>query len=195
MNPTMEDARKGAKDVVRLLESKQLRANTAKSRFVVIGSQKSRTEILKEAADNPIMMGDMIIENSKSEKYLSDQILEDGSEAIITATLDGRIPSAIDKAEIIINSINHPTLMGHRVAYAAVEQFKMKISSKILTNCESWIGLTQKQIDRIQNVQDNFFKKVFQAASSGTPVCMIRLNCQTLQVKWQIILKKIKQVQ
>ena len=37
MNRTMEDARKGAKDVGRLLESKQLRVNTSKSRFVVIG--------------------------------------------------------------------------------------------------------------------------------------------------------------
>ena len=78
------------------------------------------------------------------EKYLGDQIHEDGCEASITATLDGRIPSAIDAAEIIINSINHPALMGHRVAYAAVEQFEMKISSKILTNCDSWIGLTKK---------------------------------------------------
>ena len=86
MNRTMEDARKGAKDVGRLLESKQLRANTAKSRFVVIGLQKSRTEILKEAAANPIMMGDMTIENSKSEKYLGDQIHEDGCKASITAT-------------------------------------------------------------------------------------------------------------
>ena len=125
------------------------------------------------------MMGDMIIENSNSEKYLCDQIHGDGCKASITATLDGRIPSAIDKAEIIINSINHPALMGHRVAYAAVEQFEMKISSKILTNCDSWIGLTQKQVDRIQNVQDNFFKKVFQVASSGTPVCLIRLDSQT----------------
>ena len=87
-----------------LLESKQLRANTAKSRFVVIGSQKSRTEILKEAAANPIMMGDMIIENSKSEKYLGDQIHEDGCTASITANLDGRIPIAIERGDTIINT-------------------------------------------------------------------------------------------
>ena len=91
---------------------------TQKSRFVVIGQQKSRTEILKDAEANPIMMGETIIKNSKSENYLSDQIHEDGCEASITATLDGRIPSAIDKAEIIINSINHPALIGHWVAYA-----------------------------------------------------------------------------
>ena len=91
MNYSMEDSRKGARDVGRLLESKQLRANTSKSKFVVIGSKQSRTEILKDAASNPIMMGTTVIENSKSEKYLGDQIHEDGCEASIAATLDGRI--------------------------------------------------------------------------------------------------------
>ena len=81
----------GAKDVGRLLESKQLRANTSKSRYVVIGSQKSRTEILKEAEINPIMMGTMVIENSQSEKYLGDQIHEDGCEASMTATFEMKV--------------------------------------------------------------------------------------------------------
>ena len=49
MNRTMEDARKGAKDVGQLLESKQLCANTQKSRCVVIVQQKSSTEIPKDA--------------------------------------------------------------------------------------------------------------------------------------------------
>ena len=43
-------------------------------------------------------------------------------------------------------------------------------------------------------MQDNYFMKVFQVADRGTPVCMVRLDSQTLQVKWQILLKKIKQV-
>ena len=128
MNRTMEDARKGAKDVGQLLESKQLRANTGKSRYVVIGPQKSRTEILKEAEINPIMMGTMVIENSKSEKYLGDQIHEDGCEASITATLDGRIPGAIEAGEDIIKAINHPATMRHKMAYAAVEQYELRIN-------------------------------------------------------------------
>ena len=41
--------------------------------------------------------------------------------------------------------------MGHRVAYAAVEQFKMKISSKICTNCDSWIGLTKTNRQNANN--------------------------------------------
>ena len=108
--------------------------------------------------------------------------------------MDGRIPIAIETGDIIINTINHTALRGHRVAIAPVEQFESKIISKILSNCDSWIGLTKQHINRIQTVQDNYFKKVFQVADSGTPVCMVRLDSQTLQVKWQILLKKIKEV-
>ena len=39
-----------------------------------VGQQKSRTEILKDAEANPIMMGKMVIENSKLKKYIGDQI-------------------------------------------------------------------------------------------------------------------------
>ena len=57
MNFTLEDARKGAKDVGRMLESKQLRVNTTKSKFVILATPESRTELLKEAEANPIKMG------------------------------------------------------------------------------------------------------------------------------------------
>ena len=65
-------ARRGARDAGRMLESKQLRANTSKSKFVVIGTPESWTEILKGAEENSIKMGDTII------KYLRDQIHEGG---------------------------------------------------------------------------------------------------------------------
>ena len=80
--------------------------------------------------------------------------------------------------------------MGHKMAYAAVEQYEMKVASTILTNYDSWIGLTEAHIDRMQTVQDNFFKQVFQVSPKGTPTCMIRLDSQTLHIRYQIILKK-----
>ena len=43
MNYTLEDARKGARDVGRM------RANTSKSKFVILAPQKSKTALLKEA--------------------------------------------------------------------------------------------------------------------------------------------------
>ena len=96
------------------------------------------------------------------------------------ATLDSRIPIAIEREETIIDTCNHPALIGHTIAIAPVEQFESKVLSKILSNSDSWIGLTMQHIDIIQSVQDNYFMKVFQVADRGTPVCMVRLDSQTL---------------
>ena len=63
MNFTLEDERMGARDVGRMLESKQLRANTSKSKYVIMAPPKSRTKLLKDAEDNSIKMGETIIEN------------------------------------------------------------------------------------------------------------------------------------
>ena len=65
-----------------------------------------------------------IIENSKSEKYLGDQILEGGASASITATLDSRIPTAIDRGNTIIFICNQTSLIGFTIAYKPVEQYE-----------------------------------------------------------------------
>ena len=77
------------------------------------------------------MMVTTVIENSKSEKYLGDQIHEDGCEASIAATLDGRISGAIEAGEAIIDAINHPATMGHKMAQVAVEQYEILKSTSV----------------------------------------------------------------
>ena len=47
MNSTMDQARQGAQDIGRLLESKQLRANIGKSKAVIMGSEDAREEMLR----------------------------------------------------------------------------------------------------------------------------------------------------
>ena len=66
----MENMKKGEKDIGRLLESKQLRANISKSKYVLIGTEEAREKCLKEAKEKPILMGEHTIGNSDSEKYL-----------------------------------------------------------------------------------------------------------------------------
>ena len=100
------------------------------------------------------MMGDMI-ENSKSEKYLGVQIHEDRCAASILATLDSRIPISIERGGTIIETCNHPALLWHTIVITPVVQFGPKVLSKILSNSDSWIGLTKEDIDRNQSVQDN----------------------------------------
>ena len=55
---------------------------------------KSRTELLKEAENNSIRVGDHILKSSTAERYLGDRIHEDGTAASIADTLNNRIPLA-----------------------------------------------------------------------------------------------------
>ena len=94
----------------------------------------------------------------------------------------------------IVASLNHKATMGHKMAEVAVTEYASKVLSKLISNCDSWIDLTEDHVTRMQNVQDNYFRDVFQVCASGTPLCMVRLDSQTLHIKYQIILKKIKQI-
>ena len=82
--------------------------------------------------------------------------------------------------------------MGHKMAEVAVTEYASKVMSKLISNCDSWIDLTEEHITQLQNVQDNYFKDVFHVHPSGTPLCMVRLDSQTLHIRYQILLRKIK---
>ena len=106
----------------------------------------------------------------------------------------GKNTRAMKAGEQIIAALNHPATMGHKMAEVTVNEYASKVSSKLLSNCDSWIDLTEEHITRMQNIQDNYFRQVFQVAAKGTPLCMVRLDSQTLHIRYQIILKKIKQI-
>ena len=75
-----------------MLESEQLTTNKSKSKYVIMAPLKSRTDQLKESEVNPMKMGEIIIENSHSEKYLGNQIYEDRTAASINKTLKIEYP-------------------------------------------------------------------------------------------------------
>ena len=48
--------------------------NYDKSKYLIIGSEKYRKEVLNEVKDSPMMMGNVEIGYSEKEKYLGDYI-------------------------------------------------------------------------------------------------------------------------
>ena len=69
-------------------------------------------------------MGDTIIENSRSEKYLEDQIYA----LIIHETHNGRISLAMERGDDILYIYNQHSLIGFNIASGPVEQYESKIS-------------------------------------------------------------------
>ena len=57
-------------------------------------------------------MGETIIENSRTEKYLGDQIHEDGTAASIHETLNNIIPIEYERGEEILYICSQPSIIG-----------------------------------------------------------------------------------
>ena len=50
-----------------------------------------------------------------------------------------------------------------------ISEFETKFLPKLLNNAESWLGINDSHIKKLQNFQDNSFRKVIQVSASGTP--------------------------
>ena len=66
--------REGCNKIDETLKSKLLSLNYDKSKFVIIGSAKARAEMENILKQDPIKMGNVIIEQAMMEKYLGDLI-------------------------------------------------------------------------------------------------------------------------
>ena len=97
-------------------------------------------------------MGVHKLGTSKGEKYLGDQIIS----ASITETLDKREKGLTDKLEDLMNLAEHASLKGMNSAMAAIIQFETQVVTKLLHNCENWIGLTEDHILRLLEIQHKF---------------------------------------
>ena len=80
-------------------------------------------------------------DNSKSDEFPSQKPLKQTKKpaASISATLDTRIPTAIERGNTILAICNQPSLLGHTIVIGRVEQFESKVSSTLLSNSDSWI--------------------------------------------------------
>ena len=76
MNDNLKQARIGCRKIDETLKRKQLSVNYDKSKFVIMGSEKYRKEVLSEIEKDPMMMGNIVIGHSEKEKYLGDIIHE-----------------------------------------------------------------------------------------------------------------------
>ena len=76
MNDDIEQAREGCQKIDRTLKSKLLSANYDKSKFLIIGKEKSRKSTLEILGKDPLQMGGVKIEHSEQEQYLGDVIHE-----------------------------------------------------------------------------------------------------------------------
>ena len=191
MNDNLEQARRGCSKIDETLKRKQLSVNYDKSKFIVIGSDKYRKEVLKEIEESPMMMGNVKIGNSEKEKYLGDVIHEKGNVESISATIKSRINRLISKCDEIIKICESPIMGGTGNSLAAIKLFEAQIIPALLHNCESWIGLNETHLSDLQNFQDKFVRKLLWLPQT-TPKAIIHWDVALKLMKWRIAERKLK---
>ena len=191
MNDSLPQARIGCNKIDEILKRKQLSVNYDKSKYLIIGSEKYRKEVLKEVKDSPMMMGNVEIGHSEKEKYLGDFIHEKGIVESISATIKARTNGLISKCDEIIKICESPIMGGTGNSLAAIKLFEAQIIPALLHNCESWLGINQIHLSDLQEFQDKFIRKLLWLPQS-TPKAILHWDVDMKLMKWRIAERKLK---
>ena len=190
MNDNIDQSKEGCEKIDRTLKSKLLSVNYDKSKYLIIGDEEFRKDILDQLEADPIEMGGVKILHSSQEKYLGDIIDERGCKESITATIKGRISKLISKTEEIIQLTNHPAMGGIGGANIAFNLYEAMIIPALLHNCESWIGLDDSHLKLLQQFQEKFVRRLLWLPSS-VPKVLLEYDTGLEPMKWRIAYRKL----
>ena len=123
---------------------------------------------------------------------MGDQIIDIGTAASITETIDKILPDLENKMKDNLSVSENLCIMPSAVA--PIVRFEREIASKLLANSESWLGLNQTHLDKLKEFQDRFLRRVFQVSQSGRSKGMLELNGhgQVLSMKWRIVERRLQ---
>ena len=190
MNDSLQQARDGCNKIDETLKRKQLSVNYDKSKYLIIGSEKYRKEVLDEVKEKPMMMGNVEIGHSEKEKYLGDYIHEKGIAESISATIKARTNGLVSKCDEIIKICESPIMGGTGNSLAALKLFEAQIIPALLHNCESWIGINQTHLSDLQEFQDKFIRKLLWLPQT-TPKAILHWDVDLKLMKWRIAERKL----
>ena len=95
-------------------------------------------------------MGGVVIKNAVNEKYLGDWVNELGCKESIEDTIKDRIRKLTSKVNEIILLADAPMMGADGSSRAAIKLFEAQVVPALLFNCESWIRITETQINDLQ---------------------------------------------
>ena len=120
------------------------------------------------------------MEESQEEKYLGDQIHTDRLAPSIVRTIKKHIRKCIAKLNEIINLSEHPRMMRMGNSRCARTLYVSEQVTSILNNSESWIGISAEALDKLQDFQNRFMLRLFEAPKQGTPSEIVELDANML---------------
>jgi hypothetical protein len=147
MNDNLKQARVGCNKIHNTLMRKQLSVNHDKCKYLIVGPKKFRENTLKELEKEPMTMGGLVIKHAGSEKYLGDWVNELGCKQSIEDSIKERMRKLTSKTNDIIMLADALMMGADGTSMAAIKLYEATVVPALLFNSESWIEITEAQIN------------------------------------------------
>ena len=175
------------------MKEKQLEVHPDKTGYIVLGSRTFKESVERASSETPIMFGNIVTQSKSMDKYLGDMIHMDGLSASINATIDdraGKIKASMYEVAAIVEDFRMQAVGGLRSAW---DLWNLAIVPSLLSNCGVWTEMEEKSVDRLEEIQNSFIRRVLQVPVS-TPKVSLRSETGLLSMKLRIWNEKIRMV-
>ena len=100
--------------------------------------------------------GEQVLDSAQGEKYLGDIVSSDGKNY-------KNILSRKNRGTVIITELNSmltEMMLGRQNFKIGVLLRSAMLVSSLLFNCEAWYGITKKEVNLLESVDENFMRKM-----------------------------------
>ena len=171
----------------------EIHPDQSKSSYVVFGSKNYKKEVEKETIEDPLRVGDVKLEESKSMTYLGEVLHQDGLAASVDSTVELRV-AKVRGAVFEIKQLCEDFRMqicGSMVG--ALHLYESCIVPRLLANAGTWVDISNATIKKLDAAQ-NLFVQVLLRLPSSTVLPSYRAETALLGFKWRVWREKLKLV-
>ena len=176
-----------------LMKEKQLEVHPDKTGYIVMGTKGYRDQIMMETGINPIKFDGFETKRKKMDKYLGEMFHEEGLAASVNASIDdrmGKVKASMYEVAAIVDDFRMQAVGG---MVSAWELWNLAIIPSLLSNCGVWTEISEKAVERLEDLQNVFIRRVLQVPVS-TPKVSLRSETGMLSMKLRIWASKVKMV-
>ena len=135
---------------------------------------------------NDVNSGEVLVERAEKDTYLGDILSVDGKNIKNILARKAKGLGVINQITAILEDI---CFGPYQMEIALILRNSLLINS-ILTNCEVWYGLTLKDINHLEQVDEMFLRKVLEVPSTS-PKCMLYLETGCKPLRFVIQMRRI----
>ena len=183
-------AQAGNNIVEAAMETKLLDFNLDKSCYIIMGSNDNKKKIENDLEVSPLTLCGEPMKTVPAEKYLGDMISCNGLAASVEATVAkrrGQVFSNILEIKAVIEDYRATVVGG---VAAGIEIWELAIMPFLMNNSETWVEISPKTIENLDNLQNMFYRYLL-ATPRSCPIPALLWETGGLLMEHRIAKKKL----